>query len=189
MIKIALTGKMRSGKTSIAEWLELFYGFKQLAFGDALKRFANQIFGYTGPKNRELYQWFGQKMRERDPDVWIKHLNAVFEEIVEDYGNDARIVISDLRQPNEYKYCRAEGFKIIRVNCPEEKRFIRAINDGDVFSRSDFYHETEQYVDKFEVDFEVDNSGTWHETVCKIAEIMEELGVEPVEEIKKKNRQ
>lgn len=179
--KIALTGKMRSGKSSVAEHLTTCYGFKQFAFADALKRFARQIFGYGGPKDRELLQWFGQTMRERDPDVWIKHLDADLEEYIEDSRGDigVRIVITDLRQPNEYDYCRRNGFVIIRVNCPEETRIVRAVNNGDIFHRSALNHETERYVDLFEVDYEIDNSDGWYLTARQIDSIMKDLGVNP----------
>ena len=177
VIKIALTGKMRSGKTSIAEHLTTCYGFKQFAFADALKRFARQIFGYGGPKDRELLQWFGQTMRERDPDVWIKHLDADLEEYIEDSRGDigVRIVITDLRQPNEYDYCRREGYTIIRVNCPEEIRIERMIAAGDRFDQTMLDHETERYVDKFDVDYEIDNSGRWIDMAEQVDVIMREL--------------
>lgn len=181
MIKIALTGKMRSGKTSVAEHLTACYGFKQFAFGDVLKRFAHEIFGYGGPKDRELYQWFGQTMRERDPDVWIKHLDRDLEEYIEDMrgGIGVRVVITDLRQPNEYDYCRREGYTIIRVNCPEEIRIERMIAAGDRFDQTMLDHETERYVDKFDVDYEIDNSNGWYLTARQIESIMKDLGVDP----------
>lgn len=181
MIKIALTGKMRAGKSTVAEHLTACYGFKQFAFADALKRFARQIFGYGGPKDRDLLQWFGQTMRQRDPDVWIKHLDADLEEYIEDSRGDigVRIVITDLRQPNEYDYCRRKGFVIIRVNCPEEIRIERMIKRGDKFDKTMLRHETERFVDKFDVDYEIDNSDGWYLTARQIDSIMKDLGVNP----------
>ena len=193
MLKIALTGKMRAGKSTVADHLTVYYGFAQFAFGDALKSFAHEIFGKPKEKDRNLYQWFGQTMRSRDPDVWVRHLDNSIREYI-DFVNEndgpfyvkryrdslpKNIVITDLRQPNEYDYCRRNGFVIIRVNCPEETRIVRAVNNGDIFHRSALHHETERYVDLFEVDYEIDNSDGWYLTARQIDSIMKDLGVNP----------
>ena len=189
MLKIALTGKMRAGKSTVADHLTVYYGFAQFAFGDALKSFAHEIFGKPKEKDRNLYQWFGQTMRSRDPDVWVRHLDNSIREYI-DFVNEndgpfyvkryrdslpKNIVITDLRQPNEYDYCRREGYTIIRVNCPEEIRIERMIAAGDRFDQTMLDHETERYVDKFDVDYEIDNSGRWIDMAEQVDVIMREL--------------
>lgn len=165
-MNIALTGKLRSGKDAAAAYLVSQYGYTRFAFGDALKRYYHQLFtDYQIRKPREGYQWFGQTMRQRDPDVWVR---KCFTEI---YGYQADapyftgkkarpIVITDVRQPNEHGRCRAEGFVIVRVNCPDDIRMLRAQTAGDTFSFADLFHETEQHVNTFDVDYELDNSGS-----------------------------
>lgn len=69
---IALTGKFRSGKDEVAKYLCARYGYTQFAFGDELKRYYHELFGHTDAKPREGYQWFGQTMRARDPDIWVR---------------------------------------------------------------------------------------------------------------------
>ena len=69
---IALTGKFRSGKDEVARYLCDKYGYKRFAFGDALKRHYHELFGPTTGKDGEGYQWFGQTMRERDPNIWVR---------------------------------------------------------------------------------------------------------------------
>lgn len=168
-MNIALTGKFRSGKDTVAEYLVEQYGFTKYAFGDELKFYAHELFGELTGKQRELYQWFGQTMRQRDPDIWVR---KCFEAIG---SNPWKVVISDLRQPNEYKRCRKEGFVIIRVNAPEWLRVERAEAAGDEFDESTLHHETERYVDTFPVDYDVYNTGTFEELYRQIDRIMDNL--------------
>lgn len=189
-MNIALTGKMRSGKDATSRYLCEKYGYTQFAFGDELKRYADELFGvHGGGKRRELYQWFGQAMRERDPDIWVRKCFSnvyTFREAVDNlrsrYPDEEPLlpVISDLRQPNEYERCRAEGFVIIRVTAPDGIRIHRAIESGDKFTYADLVHESESFVDSFEVDYEIVNDGTLEDLHAKIDSIMEAIGVERV---------
>lgn len=132
---ISLTGALRSGKDVVAAYLTQKYGYIRFAFGDELKRHADEIFGvklgeYVG-KPRELYQWFGHTMRQRDPDVWV---HKCFDKIIRagvDCANDNgnypypfRAAITDLRQPNEYVRCRAKGYVFVRVKARKYTRSI-----------------------------------------------------------------
>jgi len=158
MMRIAITGKLRSGKTSISDYLERAYEYKRIAFGDALKRYAHEIFGEVENKPRELYQSFGQKMREIDSDVWVKQVERVINEweSVTNYS----VVIDDLRQPNEYEWARDNGFTIIRINADKDVRIKRAEALGDDFDEENLSHDTESHVDKFEVDYDFVNNTT-----------------------------
>ena len=179
--KIAFTGKLRSGKTEAARYLELYHDFERLSFGAALKRNADELFdGYstypskeveygapcpfTGErptmtkKPRKRYVDFGQMMRQLDPDIWVRHLAFMYEHYV-DSRSTVGIVIDDLRQPNEYEWLRKNGFVIVRVNANEDTRIERAKAEGDDFTLEDLRHSTELYVDDFEVDYDIWNDG------------------------------
>ena len=175
-IKVGLTGKMRAGKDTVTDYLVANYGFTKFAFGDALKEHANKIFDVpAGAKPREIYQRFGQYCRAIDEDVWVR---KCFQSIAEsDRGNRVfRPIITDIRQPNEYARCRAEGFVIIRVKADDSVRLERAREAGDKFDKESLNHETERHVDGFEVDFEIDNNGTWRGMAEQVDVIMRELG-------------
>src|SRR5690625_3316859 len=197
MIKrIALAGKMRAGKSLISDYLVAEYGFHNIAFGDALKRYADDIFPHfteeiTAPdeifggtrvigyrKPRALYQTFGQMMREIDPDIWLRHA----EKTIDAWSNmrDVKgIVIDDLRQPNEEKWARENGFTIIRVNANEDTRLERARALGDEFEIEDLRHETELHIDDIEADFDIWNDGEdTEELKRKIDEIMTKIGAD-----------
>jgi dephospho-CoA kinase len=182
IIKIALTGKMRSGKDTVANHLYIRYGFDRVAFGDALKKNAHATFPWVSEfsKPRALYQQYGQLMRQIDPDVWIKHAERAVKGAIDFNVNTGAekvgVVITDLRQPNEYEWARANGFTIVRVTAPDENRLLRAKLAGDDFTETDLEHETESHIDGFAVDFEIVNDGSVDNLKVQIDEIMEAVG-------------
>ena len=178
MVKIALTGKIRSGKDSVADIL-VAKGFERFAFSDGIWATIQNIWGisedYTN-KPRKLLQDVGQKLREVDPYVWIDytiHNVRATESLLEALGvaDKTDIIITDLRQPNEYEVLREEGFTIIRVSAPESARKQRARARGDDFTEQDLIHETESHIDDFEVDYEIINNGTLEELAKEVERV------------------
>lgn len=176
-LKLALCGKMRSGKDSVADYLAHQYGFARFAFGDGIRKVCRELFPdqfRDNKKPRALLQGVGQAMRAFDEDVWVRQCLAKIAEIHK-YERRFRltpcdIVITDLRQPNEYARLRTEGFVIIRVNASEETRIQRMKAAGDAYTDEDLTHETEQYVDTFAVDYELYNDG-------KLTDLYEQIDV------------
>jgi dephospho-CoA kinase len=181
VVKIALTGKMRSGKDTVANHLYIRHSFNRVAFGDALKKNAHATFPWVSEfsKPRALYQQFGQLMRQIEPDVWIKHaeraVKGAIDFNVHTGAEKVGVVISDLRQPNEYEWARANGFTIIRVTAPDEDRLLRAKLAGDDFNEADLEHETESHIDSFDCDYEIVNDGSVDDLKRKVGEIMEAI--------------
>lgn len=179
IIRIALTGKLRAGKSVAATHLYLRHGFQVVSFGEKLKQAADDLLGdsdaypteyiergapcpLTGErtkvkrKPRRLYQDFGQAMRELDPDIWVRHAESMVDYYAQ-FRDTRGIVIDDLRQPNEEKWARENGFSIVRISANEDTRIARAKAAGDEFSEEDLRHPTEQYIDDFEADYEIWN--------------------------------
>jgi hypothetical protein len=186
---IAITGHLRSGKDEIGNRLSQRYGYVRFAFGDGIKDVCRRLYPdqFTDPagndvKPRGLLQGVGQALRQFDPDVWVRQC---FDKIVEHsayspggyYGDTAPrpVVITDLRQPNEYDRCRSEGFVIIKVASQSALRIHRAATGGDTFKLADLTHETESHVDGFAADYEIVNDGTLAELYAKVDEIMAKL--------------
>lgn len=181
--KLALCGNLRAGKDEVANHLYIRYSFDRLAFGDALKRIAHEAFPWVSehPKPRALYQNVGQLMREVEPDIWIRHAERRVGGIIDhrssyDYVKHIGIVLTDVRQPNEYDWCRANGFTVIRVNAPQELRVERANSVGDAFELNHLTHETESHIEGFDADFEVVNDGTVAELQAQVDKIMGAIG-------------
>jgi hypothetical protein len=181
VIKLALTAKLRAGKDTVADHLHIRHSFDKVAFGDALKRNVNETFPWlAGPKKpRALLQQYGQLMREIDPQVWVRHVerkvNGIIDLRVNTGADRIGIVISDLRQPNEYEWAKLNGFTVVRVNSSFDNRLARARQAGDDFVESDLLHSTEQYIDKFSPDFEVYNNGTVEELKAQIDAIITKI--------------
>jgi dephospho-CoA kinase len=182
VVKIALTGKMRSGKDTVANHLYIRHSFNRVAFGDALKKNAHATFPWVSEfsKPRALYQQYGQLMRQIEPDVWIKHAERAVKGAIDFRAGigaeKVGVVITDLRQPNEYEWARANGYTIIRVTAPDEDRLFRAKLAGDDFNEADLEHETESHIDGFTVDFEIINDVTVDELKAQIDTILEAIG-------------
>lgn len=179
--KIALTGKLRSGKDAVANRLYIRAMFDRIAFGDKLKELYHATLPWVPehPKPRAGYQAFGQDMRRLyGEDIWIKHVERTVEASInfrKRLDDHIGIVITDLRQPNELEWARANGFTIVRVTAPEADRLSRAQLAGDSFDAKDLSHDTEQHVDGFEVDYEIVNDGTIDELYAKVDALLTEI--------------
>ena len=108
-MRIAICGKLCSGKSYLAKFLAKEYNAEIYSFGYGVKRYCKEIFDMKY-KDRKLLQNFAQKMREIDNDVWVKYtMNKI------NLENKPNIIVDDLRFPNELKYLHEAGFIIIRL--------------------------------------------------------------------------
>lgn len=120
-IRIALSGKMRSGKDTVARHLVEVHGFEKFAFSDRLKEVAASLFGAreTG-KNRALLQELGWRMCQVDRAVWVKN-------VIDRIPLTLDVVVSDLRFPIEYYALRGLDFCMVRVSIGEVEQWRRIV--------------------------------------------------------------
>lgn len=156
-LKIAFIGPMRSGKSEAARYLAETYDFERVSFGDHLRYCVETVWGVneTGVKPRAQLQQLGQLARQFDPDVWVKPLAAKVFQLTAGNANRERqvsVVIDDLRQPNEYEWCKANGFTIVRlvIDPGAQKERIEAL--GETYDPAHLAHETEQHHAYFAAD-------------------------------------
>lgn len=151
-IKIALTGRMGAGKDTVAGIIDellqedpLGLDVMHCSFAWNVKEFFHMIFNDVThePKPRKHYQDFGQSMRQIDPDIWVKWLDGRLKQIEQWDTPPKAIIITDLRQENEYYYCKANGFHVVKVAAPRWLRIKRMTERGDNFSNIELDHETE----------------------------------------------
>lgn len=161
-LKLAFIGPMRSGKSEAARYLAETYDFECVSFGDHLRYCVETVWGVntTGVKPRAQLQQLGQLAQQFDPDVWVKPLAAKVFQLTAGNANRERqvsVVIDDLRQPNEYEWCKANGFTIVRVisGAGAQKERMEAL--GEEYEPAQLAHETEQYHRKFDAEYQILN--------------------------------
>jgi hypothetical protein len=146
---VAVCGLKRSGKDTIAEYLERSMGFLNVKIAGPLKQAVAHTFAFTkdqvegdmkddvdprwGISPRTAMQWFGTDiMQYKAQDImpgmgrlfWTKHLVTK----IHSYPMDQRIVISDLRFKHELDAMR-ESFsvfviKVERSACPANDHHV-----------------------------------------------------------------
>ena len=158
---IGLSGYARSGKDTVAELLVLNYGFKRMAFADGIRdalialnpilhdghrlNEVVQMYGWDVAKAkdevRRLLQVMGTEVGRKliHEDVWVWRL---FNQI----DTDERIVIPDVRFPNEARMIKERGGEVWRIN----RHNHSAVND----------HISERAMDNYMFDRVVYNDGT-----------------------------
>lgn len=189
-VMVALTGKMRSGKTTLANRFKVQYmtnshsssAYKAVdvsSFGGAMKSAMKDIFYGSpiykdGKKPRKAIIDFAQGCRKIDKDVWVRHTlrHILFE--VRDTATEY-IIIDDLRQPNEYEALKAIGFNFIKVEADVSQRLERVKKLGDVGSEESLEDETERYIDTFNVDYVINNNGDSSDAYEEFERILKDL--------------
>ena len=110
-MKIAICGKMCSGKTTLANMIKRMDDrYTIYSFASKIKEIASDVFAMKdGTKDRTLLTSIGTKMREIDQDVWIKY-------VLKQTQGETHCLIDDLRYQNEYEVLVKEGWQIIQLN-------------------------------------------------------------------------
>lgn len=142
MLKIAVSGKMAAGKTTLTNIIQqhhelqqpqddsffedIFSYSKQLSLATPVKEVAKEYFFMReNHKDRPLLQKIGQQFRDIRPSVWIDLLIAEAEKKTEDFaqkGITGCLVCDDVRFPNELDALREDGWFLIRLEVDDEIR-------------------------------------------------------------------
>lgn len=119
-MKIAICGKMCSGKTTIANLIKEYDNrYEIFSFGKKVKVIANELFGMDlNNKNRSLMVQIGTKMREIDLNVWANY-------IINETKDKEFCIIDDLRFQNELDLLQENNWKIIQLNIDEDLQIER----------------------------------------------------------------
>lgn len=170
-MRIAILGKGGSGKDTVANILRE-KGFKCVAFSDGLYEICRNFYGMT-VKDRALLQDVGTAMRSVDEDVFVKRALSSLK-------NEEKQCVTDVRAVNEYMTLKSNGFVTVRVLCPLNER-IKRIERRDGIVCDDKYIDRlenapiENYLNNYDTDFSIDNSGSAEDTVRQVEEILESI--------------
>lgn len=112
-MKIAICGKMCSGKSTLANYImRTFPGYQKYAFADKVKELCIELFNMQ-KKDRPLLINFANKMREIDSDVWIN-------QVLKQTKGKENCIIDDVRYQNEVDALIQDGWKFIQLDVPYE---------------------------------------------------------------------
>ena len=124
---IGLSGKMQSGKTTVAEYLEdkgigVIHGFSNGIKDAVVSLFRCNFMPYCldrqsvkesvhkcGKTHREILQAVGLEMRNLWPDIWAEHWKHYM------LTSREPIIVPDVRFPNEVKAIQDMGGIVIRL--------------------------------------------------------------------------
>lgn len=161
-MKIGLIGKMCSGKTHVAKNLARRCALKKFAFADKLKEITNDLF-LINTKDRKLLQEVGHAMRVIDPYVWINYLLYKIKD-------ENRIIIDDIRYPNELEALRDNGFTIIKLNVSkttQKERLMHTYPNTYQLHLDRLNHESEMHIDTMEADYIINSDKNVIENILK----------------------
>lgn len=147
---------MRSGKDTLAEIFQERADFQNMKFSKGITEIIETYLPDIAKegKNREVYQSLGQHMRTYNKNIWIDHAKKSI-----DWGRN--VIITDVRQENEYQFAKDNGFVIIKIEADKSQRELRIQTTDDKGTTSESHkHETEVICDTFEEDYHISNNGS-----------------------------
>ena len=134
MSGFAISGKAGSGKTTFAGKLleaceRAGLPAVKIAFGDELKREVWELYGIDKYMvgGRDALIRHGEKMREADPDYWIR---PVAERVRLAQVSGVIVVIDDMRFAREYEWARDAGLVAVRMVASPEWRAQKLAQQG-----------------------------------------------------------
>jgi hypothetical protein len=120
---IGIAGKMQSGKDTLGAYLIENHDYSRRSFATNVRSTLTNI---NLEANRENMQFLAQALRSRWPDVWVE---AIQKDLLKHNGViEDKIIITDVRYPNEVSMVRRLGGKIIHLLATADVRWQRHIN-------------------------------------------------------------
>lgn len=173
-MKIMLSSPMPGcGKDTVADYLVDKYNYTKVSFAGPIYSIAKNYFDMKN-KDRVLLQSIGQGFRSINKKVWIEEMEKRVEDIKELVGTD-RIVISDLRQEDEYIWGMENDFTPLRISTTFEQAVDRIEKRDGQCDVNRFEHESEKGVEDKEMTT-IYNDSTKEELYRKIDNFLKKEG-------------
>lgn len=166
-MNIGICGKAGSGKTAVADHLIKKYGYERYSVADEVKRIAVRLFKMK-EKDRKLLQDIGFQMRAIRPSIWIDFL-------VDQIKGKDRVVVDDIRYPNEYQALKREGFKIVRVAADREVCIKRLTERDGTAAIERLDDESETAMDNVKIENVLDGNLSLEEMLAQLDELLMSL--------------
>ena len=171
VLKIGITGKMGSGKSSLTKILKEQENCYVISFSSVIRK---TLISLDLVPTRELMQATGDFFRDYDKLVWVRQLLKE----VKDVTNN--VIIEGIRYGFERDELASHGFKIIKVSSSNDIRRKRIADRNNISIDDQTWsiwqnHPTEVYVDQIVTDYTVDNNDSIQDLKQKILAILNEL--------------
>lgn len=172
-VRIGVSGKIGSGKDTVAEIILVLFNIHRRAFATRVKMTVAGMTGTTLEMNEsrehksykppgcsktlgQLQQIIGSSMREKvDEDIWVNLL-------LDDPSLPSRVVISDTRFPNEANRLDL----VIRLEGDPVK--IRELN----LDNRDLNHPSETALDDYPFKYVIDNNRDFHHLTVELLRVL-----------------
>lgn len=177
--RIAFSGSIGCGKTTIAKLFSERLGYFKLSFADEIREEASAIHGipielFSGSEKENYRQMLidiGESERELDKDHWVKPLLKKVRKM-----KDKRVVIDDVRFSHEAKRLRTRyNFVVIRLESSYERTLdyltrIRGLSEEQAEQR--LHDAPESSFSSHDADFSVPVQKTDIETYRRVINVM-----------------
>lgn len=176
---IALVGQPGSGKDAAAEYISKNFGFRHIPSGNILRDYINE--NHLGPLTRENLQKVVTKLRvEKGNDILVRLAMAGL--------SNGRLVISGLRHPDEIKYIKDSGGKVVAISADPDVRYQRSKHrnrEGDKITLEEFSKlvQNENQGGAWNItkamkesDYTVENNGSYKQLLNALDDVMKTLG-------------
>lgn len=176
MIKLALSGPIASGKTSVAQYLSVKHHLYRCSFGTHMKTSMMHIWDSAVlDKNRyrERQQLFGEAVRAIDPDVWVRGLveNWLFKYVLDGESDLRGIIVDDVRNLDEYLALKERGFVMAQLRVSEQEQLRRVSYIYPDMGLKLLKHMTEEDIEA-DYDYVVDTNTSFKETCTRVEQIL-----------------
>jgi hypothetical protein len=132
MVNVAFAGHMGAGKTTMATLVAKEFGYTKISFADGVREIKELLF--PDVKGRKILQEIGMKMRDIDPNVWIKYAFSKMQP-------DKYYVIDDVRFKNEVDTLLINSWLIFKLEVSPATRIERLEKIGK--STGEIWHISE----------------------------------------------
>lgn len=127
--RIALHGKIKSGKTTLARELSKRLGLPVYSFAEPLREAATALgFDVTDPRHKEQARWWMQTSSKQLTDIDDAHFVKLLERRHPSFWEGC--LIDDLRRPVEYSWAARCGFLLVKLEVSRETQLTRGAQAG-----------------------------------------------------------
>jgi hypothetical protein len=167
---LGIAGKMRSGKTTLANHLVKRFGFKRLSFGTEVKREIARGMGMSldaliamEQTNKEdmrvVYQaWSEMRRKLSGKNYWVAKVIAQLEHY-------DKVVIDDVRYPNELSAIRKAGGHVGVLEITPDEQMARGADERFIFHESEIALDEYFWVPAFLIESDFTDRETVHDFV------------------------